>query len=62
MESRVPDFDAPYYLVNHNNNMDAREELRTVERFDYSANRFDWCRPNSYDHVYQCIIRFEHCN
>ena len=37
MESRVPDFDAPYYLVNHNNNMDAREELRTVERLSEYA-------------------------
>ena len=37
MESRVPDFDAPYYLVNHNNNMDTREELRTVERLSEYA-------------------------
>ena len=32
MESRVPDFDAPYYLVNYNNSMDKNEELSTITR------------------------------
>ena len=37
MESRVPDFDAPYYLVNHDNTMDAHEELKAIERLSKYA-------------------------
>lgn len=37
MESKVPDFDAPYYLVNHKNNMDKHEELRVIERLSEYA-------------------------
>ena len=52
MESRVPDFDAPYYLVNHNNNMDAREELKTVERLSEYANHYG----RLYKSYFQIII------
>ena len=37
MESKVPDFDAPYYLVNQNNSMSTHEELRVIERLSKYA-------------------------